>query len=49
VSVIGLSVLFGVAKSTTGNIDKNREVIPKAWEEICDSEKKKDNHEKRTM
>jgi hypothetical protein len=33
-------VQFGVAKSTIGNIGKNREAILKAWEENCDSERK---------
>jgi len=36
-----IAVQFGVAKSTIGNIGKNREAILKAWEENCDSERKR--------
>jgi DNA invertase Pin-like site-specific DNA recombinase len=43
-----IRVKFGVAKSTIGNIGKNREAILKAWEENCDSERRK-NYEKRKM
>jgi hypothetical protein len=34
-------VQFGVAKSTIGNIDRNRNAILKDWEENCDSERKR--------
>jgi DNA-binding XRE family transcriptional regulator len=30
-----MAVQFGVAKSTVGNINKNRDVILKSWEENC--------------
>jgi transcriptional regulator with XRE-family HTH domain len=40
VSQRAIAVQFGVAKSTIGNIDKNREAILKAWEENFDSERK---------
>jgi hypothetical protein len=36
-----IAVQFGVAKSTKGNIDKNRGAILNAWEENCDSERKR--------
>jgi DNA invertase Pin-like site-specific DNA recombinase len=36
-----IAVKFGVAKSTIGNIGNNREAILKAWEENCDSERRK--------
>jgi hypothetical protein len=36
-----IAVQFGVAKSTAGNIGKNREAILKAWEENRDSERKR--------
>jgi hypothetical protein len=35
-----IAVQFAVAKSTIGNISKNRETILKVWEENCDSERK---------
>jgi DNA invertase Pin-like site-specific DNA recombinase len=35
-----IAVQFGVAKSTIGNISKNKEAILKAWEENYDSERK---------
>jgi hypothetical protein len=34
-------VQFGVAKSTVGNINKNRGAILKAWEENCSNERKR--------
>jgi DNA invertase Pin-like site-specific DNA recombinase len=40
VSQQAITVQFGVAKSTIGNIYKNREAILKIWEENCDSERK---------
>jgi FixJ family two-component response regulator len=36
-----IAVQSGAAKSTTGNIDKIREAILKAWEENYDSERKR--------
>jgi hypothetical protein len=36
-----IAVQFGVAKSTIGNIGMNRQAILKAWEENCDSERKR--------
>jgi hypothetical protein len=35
-----IAVQFGVAKSTIGNVGKNRDAVLKAWEENCDSERK---------
>jgi hypothetical protein len=34
------AVQSGVAKSTVGNINKNRDVILKAWQENCSNERK---------
>jgi hypothetical protein len=36
-----VAVHFGVAKSTVGNINKNRGAILKAWEENCSDERKR--------
>jgi IS30 family transposase len=41
-----IAVQFGVAKSTIGSIGKNRETILKAWEENCDSERKRNLRKK---
>jgi hypothetical protein len=34
-------VLFGVAESTVGNVNKNRAAILKVWEENCGNERKR--------
>jgi IS30 family transposase len=41
VSQRAIAVQFGVAKSTVGNIKKNRDSIMKAWEENCSNERKR--------